>query len=138
MKKVLFMGLILIGLALNIEAQKIYYPVANDTVKGDTNYIPSSSGYDLTNIQDGALTFTFTHTDVADSLSFARIEWRNSTSGTWVAYTGNAALSNTTTDGQSKIYLSTPLLDRYVRIGIACASGDTVSVTNQVLMLKTD
>jgi hypothetical protein len=136
--KILIVIMVLLGAVLNTEAQRIYYPVANDTVKGDTNYIPSESGYDLRNFNDGSLSFTFTHTDVADSLSFARIEWRNTTTGTWEAYTGNAALVNTTTDGQSKIYLTTPIIDRYVRIGIACASGDTVALTKQILLFKTE
>jgi hypothetical protein len=136
--KILIVIMVLLGSVLNTEAQRIYYPVANDTVKGDTNYIPSESGYDLRNFNDGSLSFTFTHTDVADSLSFARIEWRNTTTGTWEAYTGNAALVNTTTDGQSKIYLTTPIIDRYVRIGIACASGDTVALTKQILLFKTE
>ena len=125
-----------LGLAAN--AQKVYYPAADDTIQADTNYIPSSSGYDLKNIEGGALSFTFTHTDVADSLAFARLEWRNSTTQNWTAYTGNGALTSTTTDGQSKIYVTTPLIDRYVRVGLGCAAGDTVAVTEQILMLKED
>lgn len=125
-------------LGMSVNAQKYYYEAADDTIKADTNYIPSSSGYDLKNIESGVLSFTFTHTDVADSLSYAKIEWRNSTSDSWTAYTGNAIVANTSTDGQSRIYISTPLIDRYARVRLSCASGDTVAITNQTLMLKED
>lgn len=135
-KLVLLFALFSFVVVLN--AQKVYYPASNDTIKGDTNYVPSSSGYDLRNIESGALSFTFTHTDVADSLSFAGFEWRNSTSDSWAAYTGNAILSATTTNGTDRIYLSTPLIDRFVRVRLSCAAGDTVAITNQTLQLKED
>lgn len=137
MKKLIILMLVAF-VALAANAQKVYYTASDDTIKGDTNYVPSTSGYDLKNIESGALSFTFTHTDVADSLSYAGLEWRNSTSGTWAAYTGDGVLSSTSTDGQSKVYISTPLIDRYVRMRLSCASGDTVAITGQVLMLKED
>ena len=138
MKKILITLMGLVFFAFTSNAQKYYYEAADDTIKADTSYIPSSGGYDLRNIESGALSFTFSHADVADSLAFAGFEYRNSTAGTWTAYTGNAVLSETSTDGQSRIYLSTPLIDRYVRIRLSCAAGDTVAITNQVLMLKED
>ena len=70
MKKLIIISLLaVLGMAVN--AQKYYSLPANDTVQADTNYIPSSTGYDLKNIQNGVLSYTFTHTDVADSLSYA-------------------------------------------------------------------
>lgn len=132
------LAMLLFAFAFICEGQKVYYPAADDTIKGDTNYIPSSSGYDLRNIESGVLSFTFTHTDVADSLSFAGLEWRNTTTQSWTAYSGNGALSATTTDGQSEIYISTPLRHKYVRARLSCASGDTVAITKQLFMLKED
>jgi len=138
MKKIFILTLFTLVLTISASAQKYYYTPADDTIEGDTNYIPSSAGYDLRNVVSGAFSFTFTHTDVADSLSYAGIEYRNSTSGTWTAYTGNAVLSSTTTDGQSRIYITTPLIDKFVRVRLSCAAGDTVAITNQALMLKED
>lgn len=137
MKRMIIISLLAVA-AMAVNAQQLLYFPANDTIKGDTNYIPSSSGYALKNVESGALSFTFTHTDVADSLSFAGLEWRNNTDDAWTAYTGNAILSETSTDGLSKIYITTPLIDRFVRVRLSCASGDTVAVTNQTLMLKED
>lgn len=137
MKKFLLI-IALLTLFIGANAQKYYYPVADESIQGDTSYYPSSSGYDLRNIETGAFSFTFTHTDVADSLKYAGIEYRNSTDGTWTTYTGNAVLSLTSTDGQDKIYISTPLIDRYVRVRLSCAAGDTVAITSAVLMLKED
>ena len=137
MKKLLFICLLaILGMAAN--AQKYYYTAIDDTIAADTNYIPSSNGYDLRNVESGAFSFTFNHIDVADSLSYAGIEYRNSTDGTWTTYAGNAVLTATSTDGQSRIYISTPLIDRYVRVRLSCATGDSVAITNQVLMLKED
>lgn len=135
-KLILLFSLSLLFVAVN--AQKYDYPLADDTIKGDTNYIPSSSGYDLKNIESGVFTFTFTHTDVADSLSFAGLEYRNTTTQSWAAYTGNGVLSVTSTDGQSQVYISTPMKDRYVRARLSCASGDTVVITKQSFILKED
>ena len=137
MKKLLIIS-VLAFLFVGLNAQKVLYFSSNDTIKGDTNYVPSSSGYALQNIESGALSFTFTHTDVDDSLSFAGLEWRNNTDDSWAAYTGNGILSTTSTDGTSKVYISTPLIDRFVRARLSCASGDTVAITNQTFMLKED
>lgn len=124
-----------LGMAAN--AQEILYFPADDTIKADTNYIPSSSGWDIGNKSAaGALSFTFRKVDVADSLSFAGFEYRNETTEAWTAYTGNAIVSNTSTDGLSRIYLVTPIIDRIVRVRLSCAAGDTVALTNQVLLFK--
>lgn len=118
-------------------SQKYYYTPDPVSVQGDTSYIPSAAGYDTKNIESGVISFTFTKADVADSLSIARLE--GSDNGVvWIAQAGTGALLATTTDGTSKMYLSTPLIYRHYRVILACASGDTVTVTNQVLMLKED
>lgn len=125
-------------LSLSVNAQKYIYFPANDTLKADTNYIPSSNGYNLRDVSTGSLSYTFTTSDVADSLSFAGFEWRNNTDDAWTVYTGNAVSIDKTTDGIHKVYLTTPLLDRFIRVRLSCATGDTVAVTNQTLLLKGD
>jgi len=137
MKKLIIL-IFVVSLGLAANAQRYLYFPANDTIKGDTNYIPSSSGYNLQDLESGVFSFTFTTSDVADSLSFAGIEWRNNTNDAWTAYTGNGVLSATTTNGLHKIYISTPLVDRFIRIRLSCASGDTVAITNQTFLGKVD
>lgn len=136
MKKLVIL-LVMVGLGLTANAQKIYSKPTNKALGGTegTVYYPSSSGYDLENKENGTFSFTFTHTDVADSLSVAAIQYSNDAS-TWTSYSGNAALSATSTDGQSRIYISTPLIDKYVRVKLTVAAGDSVTLTNMVLMLK--
>lgn len=138
MKKILLLISVICFFALNVNAQKLYYPVADVSIEGDTAYVPSSSGYDLRNIESGVLSYTFTHTDGTDSLSFAGFEYRNTTAQSWTAYTGNAVLAATSTDGQDRLYLSTPIIDRFIRIRLSCAANDTVAITKAVLMLKED
>jgi hypothetical protein len=132
---ILIMMVVCLGLTAN--AQKYYSLPANDTIVAESLYFPLAAGYDLKNVESGAFSFTFTHTDVADSLSVAAIQYSNDRT-TWTSYTGNAALTTTTTDGQSRIYISTPLVDRYVRAILTAATGDSVALTGMVLMLKED
>lgn len=138
MKRLIFLFSLLVALGAAINAQQYLYFPADDTITADTNYIPSSSGYALKNIESGVLSFTFTTSDVTDSLSFAGLEWRNNTDDAWTAYTGNGILSETSTDGIHKVYISTPLIDRFVRVRLSCATGDEVAITNQTMMLKED
>lgn len=118
---------------MTASAQKRFYDLSNDTIKADTNYYPSSAGFEVPT-SGGLVIFEFTHTDVADSLAAARLEGYIGTS--WVALTGTGALSLTTTDGTSRIYVSTPLPYLKYRAWLSCASGDTVAITNPFLMLK--
>lgn len=133
MKKIVFLFIFSLLFTVSF-SQKRYFTPANDTVKADTNYIPSANGFKHT-ISGGSVSYTFTHTDVADSLSYARLEWSDNQT-TWTALTGNAALGATTTNGQSKIYASNPLIHLYYRAAIACATGDTVAITGQIFMIK--
>lgn len=137
MKRLLIFSLMLV-LGMSLSAQKILMFPADDAVNADTNYIPSEAGYNLYNIQSGVMLFTFTHADVADSLLFAGFEWRNNTDDSWTAYTGNGIVASTSTDGTSTAYLVPPLLHRFVRFRMNCATGDTVTITDQTLLLKTD
>lgn len=145
MKKITLLIILIASLALASNAQQYWYTFANDTVKADTNYYPSSSSDPNTlapstgvhsTISTGVISFTFTHTDVTDSLAVARIEGRNRGTTTWTPLTGNAALSSTTTDGVSTIYTSTPLVYEYYRGFISCATGDTVAVTSPTITYK--
>jgi hypothetical protein len=137
MKKLVFLFSILFVFASFANGQKYLSQPAAQQVAGDTVYFPTSNGYDLKNIESGAFSFTFTHTDVADSLSAAAIQYSNDRV-TWTSYTGNAALTATSTDGQDRLYISTSLIDRFVRVRLSCAAGDTVSLSGMVLLLKTD
>jgi hypothetical protein len=134
MKRILFLCFAL-ALGVSLSAQQYKYTFANDTVKGDTNYYPSPTGFIKSVTSTGVVSFTLTHTDVKDSLKYVRLEGSDDAI-TWVALTGNAALVNTTTDGTSKIYASTPLTYLYYRAFVAAASGDTVAVTSPILIYK--
>jgi len=118
-------------ISVNVEAQKYYYTPANDTVSADTNTYAGIQAKGST----GIIIFEFYHKDVADSLSFARLEGSMDNTN-FTALTGNAALSATTTDGTSIIYTVTALKYRWYRVRLACASGDSVALTNMTLMYK--
>lgn len=119
--------------AMTVSAQKRYYEFADDTIKADTNYYPSTAGFKVESAY-GVLSFEFTHADVADSLSFVRFEGKIGTE--WVPLTGTAAMANTSTDGTDQIYNILEFQYLYYRVALACASGDTVAVTDPVLMYK--
>ena len=124
--------LLVLGMAVN--AQKYIYFPANDTIKGDT----TTFGLVKSVESAGSVVFMFTHTDVTDSLTVAKIEgaYTNTASTTWTALTGTAVLANTTTDGTATLYTSTPLLYLYYRGFLSCASGDTVAITNPMVLYK--
>jgi hypothetical protein len=134
MKKLLIL-VIALALGASLNAQQYIYTFANDTVSADTNTYPSLTGKIKAASSTGLLSFQFTKVDVTDSLSFARIEGSDNGT-TWTILTDNAALVNTTTDGTTKLYLSTPLLYLYYRVRIACAAGDRVAVTSPTLIYK--
>ena len=127
--------------ALSVDAQQYVQTFSNDTVQADTTYFPSSSSAPGTlrpsygiksSISTGVVSFTFTHTDVADSLSFAGIEGSNDATN----WTSAATLAATSTDGTSTIYTSTPLSWLYYRVRLSCATDDTVAITNPKLIYK--
>lgn len=138
MKKILIFCLLFVALGVTVSAQKYLTDwVTADTLKGNViKYYPGTAGVDLDAYSTGSVVFTFTHTDKADSLNYARLEWVDYASGTWTAMTTPAALVLTTTDGQSTIYTSTPLLHRYYRAVLHTATGDTVKITKATLIIK--
>ena len=138
MRKLLVLVL-LVGLGLTLNAQKYIYDFPTDTVSSnETTYYPSSLGLDASKSSTGSIVFTFTHTDIVDSLNYARFEWVDHTSGTWTAMTSPAALVNTTTNGQSVVYISTPILHKKYRVALHCATGDSVKITIPTLMYKNE
>jgi hypothetical protein len=137
MRKLLLISLLaVLGIAVNAQKYVADWTTA-DTLKGNvTRYYPSSAGYDCAGIGTGVINFTFTHTDKTDSLNYARIEFLNNASASWVALTGTAALTLTTTDGQSVLYTTTPILHKKYRVALHTAAGDTVKITNATLLIK--
>jgi len=132
MKKILLIMLtISLGLVVNAQVQSKSF--ANDTVKGDTNAYVSNlliDGYSNT-----VLVFAFTKTDIADSLSAAKIQG-SMDNLTFVDLTdASANLTNTTTDGTSALYVENPVF-LYYRGFLSCATGDTVAVTNAGFYVK--
>jgi len=139
MKKLFILMLFAFVAFATTNAQQYIYPAPSsiawdDTIQADTNYYPAVNGI-IVKSTTGSVSFTFTKKDVTDSLSYARIEWSDDLI-TWTATTGTGALTATTTDGQSKVYLSTPLTALYYRVALACAAGDAVKITDPTLMFK--
>lgn len=141
MKKLLLLSLVFAFAMVSVNAQQFLRTYANDTVKADTNYYPSSNSDPNTlspsygvksTISTGVVSFTFTHTDVADSLAFAGIEGSNNASN-WYTVSTVAA---TSTDGESVVSTSTPLTYLYYRARLSAASGDTVAITNARIIYK--
>jgi hypothetical protein len=122
----------------NVSAQKYIHTWATaDTIKGNVyRYYPATAGYDMGATSTGSVLFQFTKTDKTDSLNYARFEYLDQFGGTWTAMTGTAALVNTTTDGTTVLYTSTPLLHKYYRAILHCVAGDTVKITNATLLIK--
>lgn len=133
MKKLL---IILVGLVfvLQVNAQKLNRSFDNDTIISDTTtYTPS---YLVKGYTNTFVAFAFTKTDVKDSLAVARMEGSMDNTN-FIALTGNAALANTTTDGTTVLYVTSPKY-LYYRGFLSCASGDTVAITNARFIIKED
>lgn len=136
MKKILLLILMIVfAFSLNVEAQIQNKPFLNDTIKADTNTYFSNHLYDK---YSGVVMFTFTHTDVADSLNVAVMQGSNtntSVNSTWSNLTGTAILPITSTDGTTTL-IKTPPEFLYFRVFLSCATGDTVAITNPTFVYK--
>lgn len=132
MKKFISLFIILLISLSGLEAQKVNKSFTADTVKADTVYFTIGKAIELTK---GTISFQFSTTDIADSLSYGRIEGSRDNTN-FVALTGNAALSNTSTDGFKEVYLVDNLRFLYYRLALACASGDTVAISNAGILFK--
>lgn len=117
--------------SMDVEAQEVYKTFDNDTVQGDTNMYPLGR-----KIKDyaGIVAFQFTKTDVADSLNKAVIQGSMNNTN-WTDLTGTAVLSETSTDGTTVLYVTTPKYLWY-RGFLSAASADTVAITNPVTIYK--
>ncbi len=136
MKRILILiTLFVLVFTVNVNAQIQNKPFLNDTIKGDTNTYFSNHTFDK---YSGVLMFTFTHTDVADSLAVAVMQGSNtntSVHSTWSTLTGTSILPLTSTDGNTTL-IKTPPEFLYFRVFLSCATGDTVAITNPVFVYK--
>ena len=134
MKKLfILLAIVLIGMTAN--AQKVLRDFANDTIVGDTNTYVLNRKVDQ--YANHVVTFTFTHTDVADSLAVAKIQGSNDNTNFYDLAASSANLTITSTDGTTRLYVTNPL-DLYYRGFLSCASGDTVAITDPFAILKED
>jgi hypothetical protein len=127
--------MLVIGLGLVANAQEQFKPFPNDTVMADTNtYISNKfvDGYSNT-----VVIFAFTKKDVKDSLSVAKIQGSmTNEDGSFIDVTdATGNLTNTSTDGTTILYVENPI-HFYYRGFLACATGDTVAVTDPGIYLK--
>lgn len=134
MKWILCLVIILAFTLSDVGAQKINKSFDSDTISADTTYFNVGRSIELTN---GTISFQFSTIDVADSLSFARIEGSRDNLN-FIPLTGSAAITETTTDGFKEAYIVNDLRFIYYRLGVACAVGDTVAVSNIGVIYKTE
>lgn len=131
MKKIFIIFTLILAFVFTANAQKANKSFSNTQIAGDTSYF--DAGWKST-IYSGFLGYFVTKADVADSLSILRME--GSMDGTnFVALTGNAALTTTTTDGSTLLYVTSPKYI-YYRLMAAAATGDTVNLTNLKFIYK--
>lgn len=136
MKKILLLiSIIVFAFILNVDAQKQNKPFANDTIKGDTAVY-----YSNVNVikYSGIVLFTFTKSDVTDSLNVATMQGSNtntSTDSKWTTLTGTATLPLTSADGTT-VLIKTPPDFLFYRTFLSCAAGDTVAITDAAFVIK--
>jgi hypothetical protein len=135
MKKLFILCLLAVA-ATAVNAQILSF--TSDTIKGDTTFVPSEYGVNILDTPDGVLSLSFTTVDIADSLSFAGLEYRNNTEDAWQTYTGGSVEVGKSVDGYHETSVTGYILGRFVRGRYSCAAGDTVAVTNGTLILKKD
>ena len=125
------MLMVCLGFTINAQVQNKSF--SNDTIQADTTEYVSNrliKGYSNT-----VLVFAFTKTDVADSLSVAKIQGSMDNSAFIDLTDASANLTNTTTDGTTALYVTNPLF-LYYRGFLAAATGDTVAITNAGFYIK--
>ena len=115
--------------------QKQYKSFTNDTVQGNT--LTYASNVKVTKYANSYVGFIFTHTDVTDSLSVAKLQGSFDNSTFVDCDDETASLSLTTTDGTSILYLTSPKY-LYYRAVLTAATGDEVAITNAVFIIKED
>lgn len=134
MKKILFL-IALLAFFVNANAQKQNKSFDDDTIKAEVKTY--ASNVKVTKYANQVVIFTFTKTDVADSLSAAKIQGSVDNSTFYDLSDASANLTETTTDGTTRLYLTNPK-DLYYRGYLSCATGDTVAITDASILIKED
>ena len=127
--------MLMVSLGFTVSAQKQNKPFSNDTIQADTNLYPSN--VKVTGYSGSVVEFAFTKADVADSMSVAKIQGSMDNSAFIDLTDATANLTSTTTDGTTVLYVTNPVF-LYYRGFLACATGDTVAVTNPGIYIKED
>ncbi len=135
MKKILILLFAMMLSAMTAQAQKQYKTFANDTIKAEVATYPSNAK--VTKYSTQVVIFSFRKIDVADSLSAAKIQGSTDNSAWYDLSAASANLTETTTDGTTRLYVTNPV-DLYYRGYLSCATGDTVAVTYPTLIIKED
>lgn len=131
MKK-LFIIIALIAFVANVNAQRV-----NTTLKTDASVI-SGTVYSTPSVKiekySGLVGFFIKKTDVKDSLTVLRMEGSMDATN-YIALTGAAALTTTTTDGTVFLYETSPKY-LYYRLNATAATGDTVTLNTVRFIYK--
>ena len=132
MKKLLVLVLF-VALGVTLNAQRIEKSYAGDTCISGSIYFSYTRPI-LSS--DGVLGFVFTKRDKKDSCTILRIQGAmESAFAGPVDLTGNASMTNTTTDGTTFLYVTDPAY-LYYRLKATTANGDSVIFTNVKLVYK--
>lgn len=134
-KLILLLSIFVFALSFNVSAQKQLKEFSDDTIKADTNYY--ASNVKVAKYSTQVVIFTFTKADVADSLNVAKIQGSVDNTTFYDLSDASANLTETTTDGTTRLYITNPL-DLYYRGYLSCATGDTVAITNPAIIIKED
>lgn len=126
--------IIAVALTINATAQKAEKVFTIDTVQGAESIYFSYASKVKTN--DGIVGFSLVKEDIADSLSSLVMQGAmTSDYSDAIDLTGNAVLSETSTDGASFLYEESPKY-LYYRLKATCASGDTVAFSSIKFIYK--
>jgi len=134
MKKfIILIAILFAGMAVSAQVQLKSFD--NDTIKATTaNYV---SNQKVKKYSTTTVAFVFTHTDVADSLSVAKIQGSLDNTNFYDLADASANLLITSTDGTSRLYVENPI-DLYFKGVLTAATGDTVAITNAKFVIKED
>lgn len=133
MKKLLTICLLAAIVVATASAQRINQSFVSDTAISGTIYFTSAR---TISTSDGVLGFIFTKTDIKDSCTILRMQGAMESSfAAPIDQTGTATLTNTTTDGTTFLYVTSPVY-LYYRLKATVASGDSVKFTNVRLIYK--
>ena len=125
----------LVAFTFTVDAQKQLKSFANDTVQAETlTYVSNKKVEQYAN---QVVIFAFTHTDIQDSLSVAKMQGSVDNTNFFDLTDATASLTETTTDGTTALYVTNPKF-LYYRALLTAATGDTVKITNAYFIVKED